>query len=83
MKGFVLVLLVEASQAKDDHASLVRVSQDFEARTVADLATAIELAAKSAQRQLRHAEEALRREREAERRRDAMHAVGQLEVGEA
>lgn len=69
MKGFVLVLVVEASQAADDHEAIARVCHDFDASTIADLEVAIEHATRSAKRQLRRAGEAFKRERDAQARR--------------
>lgn len=75
VKGFVVVLVVEASQAGDDHASIARVCHDFDASSVGDLAIAIEHASKSAQRQLKHASDVFRRERAARSRRTDIRAI--------
>jgi hypothetical protein len=72
VKGFVLVLVVEASQAADDHEAIARVCHDFDANTIGDLEVALELAAKSAKRQLRRARDVLRQERDVLERRGQM-----------
>ena len=75
MKGFVLVLVVEAEQAKDENASVVRICHDFDADTLGDLEAAITHASISAKRQLRHVGVNLRRERAARGRRAAIKAA--------
>lgn len=71
----MLVLVVSADQAANDHEAVARVCHDFDATTVADLEVAIDHAAKSAQRQLRNARAIFIAGREVERRRSEIKPV--------
>jgi hypothetical protein len=51
-KGFVLVLVVDQSQAGDETASLARVCADYDVTTATELQEAIRLAAVQACNQL-------------------------------
>lgn len=70
MKGFVVVLVVERDT--DDRDAVARVCHEFDAATLGDLEVAVELASKSAKRQLRHTRSAFAQERQVRARRAAI-----------
>jgi hypothetical protein len=53
MRGFVLILVVDESQAASDTASLVRVAREYDVETAEQLVPEVQVAAEQAINQLR------------------------------